>query len=79
MEPRRLGTPVAANLRRLLPGMADVSYPMLQGKACTISHNCSDEAARSSWVTDSWNHVFVLVQGQRARQLHCMYTELVQV
>jgi hypothetical protein len=57
--------------------MADVSYPVLQGEACTISHNCLDEVARSLWVTDSWSHVFVLEQGQRARQLHCVYAELV--
>jgi len=39
-------------------------------RACIISHNCLAEADQSSWVTDAWNHVFLLVQEQRAHWLH---------
>ena len=83
MEPNSLGYSPSGNTAGLC-GFADrdCSCPITgvaRGQepetTCIISRNCLVEADQSSWVSDPGDHVFVLVEEQRALWLPCVYPD----
>jgi hypothetical protein len=80
MEPNSLGYSASCNTAGLC-GFADscpitgVARGQEPETTCIISHNCLVEADQLSWVSDPGDHVFVLVEEQRALWLPYVYPD----